>query len=147
MLSQTACARFQRLLDMFELGEAESLKLDMNVSNCIISGSAALYVFHPDAFVPGDIAGRGVLGLLESPDLGRQTRQTHLLSHRPSLHLSLRRKSKEGPPKGFQVQQTCVSVGVRLIRASGEGLTRDVVRSGMRCRVDVSEDCEGKPPS
>ncbi|PPR03252.1 hypothetical protein CVT26_008081 [Gymnopilus dilepis] len=55
MLSETACKRFQQLLNMFQLGDAESFKLEMNVTNSIISGSAALFMFHPDAFTPNDI--------------------------------------------------------------------------------------------
>ena len=55
MLPVTASTRFQELLDMFRLGAAGDLKRDMKKTNCVISGSAALYMFHPGIFIPNDI--------------------------------------------------------------------------------------------
>ncbi|PPQ97804.1 hypothetical protein CVT26_012850 [Gymnopilus dilepis] len=55
MLPSVARARFQKLLNMFRLGDAESFKREMDVCDCIISGSAALYVIHPTTFVPNHL--------------------------------------------------------------------------------------------
>lgn len=55
MLPSVACGRFQKLLDIFQLGNATTLRKDMDECDCIISGSAALYLFHPTSFTPADI--------------------------------------------------------------------------------------------
>ncbi|PPQ81452.1 hypothetical protein CVT26_007745 [Gymnopilus dilepis] len=55
MLPPVARARFERLITMFDLGDPDTLRLEMSKCCAIISGSAALYVFHPNAFTPGDV--------------------------------------------------------------------------------------------
>lgn len=55
MLPSDARARFRKLLNIFQLGDAASLRSAMDECRCIISGSAALYMFHPKAFIPADI--------------------------------------------------------------------------------------------
>ncbi|PPQ81112.1 hypothetical protein CVT26_011228 [Gymnopilus dilepis] len=55
MLPPVAHARFNNLIEDFGLGDPVSLRREMVKYNSIISGSAALLVFHPGAFTPGDL--------------------------------------------------------------------------------------------
>ncbi|PPQ65713.1 hypothetical protein CVT26_000331 [Gymnopilus dilepis] len=55
MLPNVARQRFFRLARIFDLGDVDTLKQEMDEASCIISGSAALYVLHPHSFIPNDL--------------------------------------------------------------------------------------------
>ncbi|PPQ65632.1 hypothetical protein CVT26_000574 [Gymnopilus dilepis] len=55
MLASIALKRFRGLVHLFQLGSPAALRADMDRSDCIISGSAALFIFHPTTFIPNDI--------------------------------------------------------------------------------------------